>query len=87
MLVSFEKYPIPLHGACGPEEENSPVRTTTLNATTSGWLVGGMAAFGVAAGSYAVWAGMRLVPDRRRYAQWDAEWGLVEPRWSARFRP
>jgi hypothetical protein len=61
--------------------------TTTLNATTSGWLVGGMAALGVAGGSYAAWAGMRLVLDRRRYAQWDAEWGLVEPRWSTRFRP
>ncbi|MEV6408344.1 hypothetical protein AB0M58_36265 [Streptomyces bobili] len=61
--------------------------TTKLNATSSGWLVGGMAAFGVVAGSYAAWAGMRLVLDRRRYAQWDAEWGLVEPRWSARFRP
>ena len=59
---------------------------STLNATTSGWMVGGMAAFGVAAGSYAAWAGMRLVLDRRRYAQWDAEWDLVEPRWSARFR-
>ncbi|WP_455753236.1 Rv1733c family protein [Streptomyces canus] len=60
---------------------------TTLNARTSGWLVGTMAAFGVAAGSYAAGAGMRLVLNRRRYAQWDAEWGLVEPRWSARFRP
>ncbi|MFJ8780812.1 MULTISPECIES: hypothetical protein [unclassified Streptomyces] len=60
---------------------------TTFNAKTSGWLVGGMAAFGVGAGSYAVGAGVRLLLDRRRYAQWDAEWGLVEPRWSARFRP
>ncbi|MFC9287105.1 hypothetical protein [Streptomyces sp. NPDC057052] len=58
-----------------------------LNATTSGWLVGGMAAFGVAAGSGAAWAGVRLVLDRRRYAQWDAEWDVVEPRWSARFHP
>jgi hypothetical protein len=61
--------------------------TTTLNATTSGWLLGGMAAFGVAAGSYAAWVGMRLLLDRRRYAQWDAEWDLVEAGWSARFRP
>ncbi|WP_405996751.1 universal stress protein [Streptomyces sp. NBC_00829] len=30
-------------------------------------------------------AGMRQL-DRRRYAQWDAEWDLVEPRWLARFR-
>ncbi|MFF3200986.1 hypothetical protein [Streptomyces sp. NPDC002962] len=59
---------------------------SALNATTSGWMVGGMAAFGVAAGSAAAWSGLRLVLDRRRYAQWDAEWDLVEPRWSARFR-
>ncbi|WP_306946754.1 hypothetical protein [Streptomyces sp. B4I13] len=58
----------------------------TLNATTSGWMVGGMTAFGLAAGSYAARAGMRLVLDRRRYAQWDTEWDLVEPQWSARFR-
>lgn len=60
--------------------------TSALNATTRGWVVGGMAAFGLAAGSWAAWAGMRLVLDRRRYAQWDAEWDLLEPRWSARFR-
>ncbi|MGW0875665.1 Rv1733c family protein [Streptomyces sp. NPDC002740] len=60
--------------------------TSTLNATTSGWLMGGTAAFGVAAGCHAAWVGMRLLLDRRRYAQWDAEWDLVEPRWSARFR-
>ncbi|MFJ1973854.1 hypothetical protein ACIO93_34935 [Streptomyces sp. NPDC087903] len=61
--------------------------TTTLNATTSGWMVGGMAAFGVAAGCCAAWAGLRLVLDRRRYAQWDADWNQVEPQWSARFHP
>ncbi|MEV3912237.1 Rv1733c family protein [Streptomyces canus] len=60
--------------------------TSTLNATSRGWMVGAMAAFGVAAGSYAALAGMRLVLDRRRYAHWDAEWDLVEPQWSARFR-
>lgn len=60
--------------------------TSTLNATASGWLMGGMAAFGVAAASSAAWTGVRLILDRRRYAQWDAEWDLVEPRWSARFR-
>jgi hypothetical protein len=59
---------------------------TRLNATTTGWFVGGMTAIGVAAGLLAVRAGVRQVLDRRRYAQWDAEWELVEPRWSARFR-
>lgn len=57
-----------------------------LNATTTGWFVGGMAAVGVGAGFFAARAGMRHVLDRRRYAQWDAEWDLVEPLWSSRFR-
>ncbi|MFG2030754.1 hypothetical protein [Streptomyces sp. NPDC048825] len=57
-----------------------------LNATTTGWFAGGMAAIGVGAGFYAARTGMRHVLDRRRYAQWDAEWDLVEPLWSARFR-
>lgn len=57
-----------------------------LNATATGWFVGGMAAIGVTAGLFAARAGMRHVLDRRRYAQWDAEWDLVEPVWSARFR-
>ncbi|WP_406369484.1 hypothetical protein OG788_06485 [Streptomyces sp. NBC_00647] len=68
------------------EETVTSPPASALNATTTGWMVGGMAAFGVAAGSYAAWAGIRLVLDRRRYAQWDAEWDLVEPQWSARFR-
>ncbi|MFF7311662.1 hypothetical protein [Streptomyces sp. NPDC008137] len=57
-----------------------------LTATANGWFVGAMAAVGVAGGVYAARAGMRRVLDRRRYAQWDAEWDLVEPTWSARFR-
>jgi hypothetical protein len=56
-----------------------------INATTTGWFVGGMAAIGVGAGFYAARAGMRHVLDRRRYAQWDTEWDSVEPLWSARF--
>ncbi|MFI7296406.1 hypothetical protein [Streptomyces sp. NPDC050121] len=57
-----------------------------FNARTTGWFVGSMTAVGVAAGFFAVRAGVLLVLDRRRYAQWDAEWDLVEPLWSARFR-
>ncbi|MFE0456760.1 hypothetical protein ACFW2D_36855 [Streptomyces sp. NPDC058914] len=57
-----------------------------FNATTTGWFVGGTAAIGVAAGFFAARAAMRHVLDRRRYAQWDAEWDRVEPVWSARFR-
>ncbi|MDW8805527.1 hypothetical protein P1P68_12240 [Streptomyces scabiei] len=58
----------------------------TLNAKASGWLAGGMAAFGVAMGCYAVRSGTRLLLDRGRYARWDADWDKVEPLWSARFR-
>ncbi|MGW1952926.1 Rv1733c family protein [Streptomyces sp. NPDC001920] len=57
-----------------------------ISATTNGWFVGGVAAIGVGAGFYAARAGMRRSLDRRRYAQWDAEWDWVEPLWSARFR-
>ncbi|MFE3324982.1 hypothetical protein [Streptomyces sp. NPDC059176] len=59
---------------------------TVQNATATGWFVGGMTAVAVASGLFAAGAGMRLMLDRRRYAQWDAEWELVEPRWSGRFR-
>lgn len=59
---------------------------TSLTATTNGWFVGGMAAVGAVSGFYALRGGTRRVLDRRRHAQWDAEWDLVEPLWSARFR-
>ncbi|MPY56026.1 Rv1733c family protein [Streptomyces spongiae] len=58
---------------------------SAVNAKAAGWLMGGMTAVGVYAGVVATRKGMRLVLDRRRYAQWDAEWDLVEPLWSARF--
>lgn len=59
---------------------------TTLTARTNGWFVGGMAAVGVVGGLFALRAGTHRVLNRRRYAQWDTEWDLVEPLWSARFR-
>ncbi|MDK1342936.1 hypothetical protein QNO09_06415 [Streptomyces sp. 378] len=59
---------------------------TATTAWSNGCFVGGMAAVGMVVGVYAVRAGVDLVLDRRRFAQWDAEWDLVEPRWSARFR-
>ncbi|MFI7300994.1 hypothetical protein [Streptomyces sp. NPDC050121] len=55
------------------------------NAKATGWLMGGMTAVGVHACFVAAGKGMRLGLDRRRYVQWDAEWDLVEPSWSARF--
>ncbi|MFI7296608.1 hypothetical protein [Streptomyces sp. NPDC050121] len=55
------------------------------NATATGWLSGGMTAAGVYAAFVVGRKGVRLALNRRRYAQWDAEWHLVEPQWSARF--
>ncbi|NGO47665.1 Rv1733c family protein [Streptomyces ureilyticus] len=63
--------------------KNPPMSAT--NAKAGGWLMGGMTAVGVYAGFVAARKGMRLALDRRRYAQWDAEWDRVEPIWSARF--
>ncbi|MFE1312526.1 hypothetical protein [Streptomyces sp. NPDC058755] len=58
----------------------------TAGAQANGWFVAGMAALGVALGAHAARAATRLALDRRRYAQWEAEWDLVEPLWSGRFR-
>ncbi|MFI7413429.1 hypothetical protein ACIBU0_32615 [Streptomyces sp. NPDC049627] len=55
-----------------------------LNATTTGWFVGGMAALGVATAAWGARVGMHRLLDRRRYARWDAEWDVVEPQWSGR---
>jgi hypothetical protein len=59
--------------------------TSAGNATATGWLTGGLTAVGVCAGFVTVRKGVRLALDRRRYAQWDAQWDRVEPLWSARF--
>ncbi|GGY33556.1 Rv1733c family protein [Streptomyces djakartensis] len=59
---------------------------TAATAWSNGGFLGGMAAIGLVVGVYGVRAGVGLVLDRRRYAQWDAEWDLLEPRWSERFR-
>ena len=55
------------------------------NATSTGWLAGGVTAVGVYACLVAGRKGARLALDRRRYAQWDAEWARVAPLWSARY--
>ncbi len=65
------------------------ITSPPANATTAwsnGFFVGGMAALGTVVGIYALRAAVGLLLDRRRYAHWDVEWDLVEPRWSARFR-
>ncbi|WUP31079.1 hypothetical protein OHU10_04925 [Streptomyces europaeiscabiei] len=56
------------------------------DATATGWVMGGMTAGGVYIGLVAARKSMRLALNRRRYAQWDTEWDLVEPLWSDRFR-
>ncbi|UUN25640.1 hypothetical protein [Streptomyces sp. FIT100] len=70
----------------GPGGTLSRPPMTQDNATATGWLVGGMTAVAVTAGVFTARAGMRLVLDRSRAAQWEAEWDLVEPSWSGRFR-
>ncbi|MET9368833.1 hypothetical protein ABZY00_13410 [Streptomyces griseoflavus] len=59
---------------------------TRNQAVTAGWFAGGAAALGVASGVFAARTGVRHALDRRRYAQWDAEWLRVEPLWAGRFR-
>ncbi|WKX69008.1 hypothetical protein [Streptomyces sp. XD-27] len=54
------------------------------SATATGWTAGAMTA---AAGVTAVWgtrAAVRWAFDRRRYAQWEKEWDVLEPVWSRR---
>ncbi|TPQ15725.1 Rv1733c family protein [Streptomyces sporangiiformans] len=63
--------------------QNPPMSAS--NATATGWLTGVLTAVGLCAGFVAGRKGVRLALNRRRYAQWDAEWDLVEPLWSARF--
>ncbi|MFF5157685.1 hypothetical protein ACFY3N_15755 [Streptomyces sp. NPDC000348] len=59
---------------------------TGSQAVTTGWFAGGAAAVGVATVTLGARAGVRRALDRRRYAQWDAEWDRVEPLWAGRFR-
>lgn len=60
--------------------------TSRLNARTTGWAMGGAAAFGVGIGVCGAWAGTRLLLDRHRSRQWGIEWERAEPLWSKRFR-
>lgn len=56
------------------------------SAVATGWLAGGLTAGAVAAGVAGARRGVRYTLDRRRYAQWDAEWQMLEPQWSKRLR-
>jgi hypothetical protein len=53
-------------------------------AATAGTGVGLATATGVAVIMASAWKGVRMSLDRRRFAQWDREWELVEPRWTGR---
>jgi len=59
---------------------------TKRQALANGWFAGGITVISGTAGVFLTRAGVRLVLDRRRYAQWDTEWDLVEPGWAGRFR-
>ncbi|MDT0467429.1 hypothetical protein RM764_31290 [Streptomyces sp. DSM 41699] len=53
-------------------------------AATAGVCAGLATAAGVAALAGGAWKSVRVSLDRRRFAQWDREWELVEPRWTGR---
>ncbi|GAA2744076.1 Rv1733c family protein [Kitasatospora cinereorecta] len=53
-------------------------------AVTAGLTTAAVTAGSVAVVCLAAWKGSVRLLDRGRYARWDAEWSLVEPRWSKR---
>ncbi|MEU2869768.1 hypothetical protein ABZ769_11240 [Streptomyces olivoreticuli] len=57
---------------------------TAVEATTTAWLAALVAAVGTLAATRAAWSGFVRLVDRRRYAQWAAEWAETEPRMSGR---
>ncbi|MFF3517623.1 hypothetical protein [Streptomyces sp. NPDC002573] len=59
---------------------------TRDRAATAGVCAGLATAAGLAALAGVAWKGVRVSLDRRRFAQWDREWELVEPRWTGRRR-
>lgn len=56
------------------------------NVVASAWVAAVMTACVAVAGGVAARAALVQVLDRRRYAQWEAEWDLLEPQWSGRLR-
>ncbi|MEU9045714.1 MULTISPECIES: hypothetical protein [unclassified Kitasatospora] len=57
---------------------------TRGQATSAGWTAAVVTAASVSLLCLGVWKGSARVLDRHRYAQWDADWDQVEPRWSKR---
>ncbi|MGR3936008.1 Rv1733c family protein [Streptomyces sp. BRA346] len=70
----------------GPDGDLAQPPTSPSTARTMGWFTGMLTAAAVAGAAFAGRARVRQVLDRRRYAQWEAEWKVVEPAWSGRNR-
>lgn len=70
----------------GRDGELAQPPTSASTARTMGWFTGTLTAAVVLAAAFAGRARVRQVLDRRRYAQWEAEWKAVEPMWSGRNR-
>lgn len=59
---------------------------TSKQATATAWLAGAVTAGATVTLILLTRAGFVYVLDRRRYAQWEAEWALLEPQWTRRSR-
>ncbi|MFE1318656.1 hypothetical protein [Kitasatospora phosalacinea] len=57
---------------------------TAGQAAATAWTAALVTATALPLAGALVWKGALYVLDRRRYARWDAEWRLVEPRWTRR---
>lgn len=59
---------------------------THVAVTRNSWSAGLATAGAVSITVLGIRTGIRWTIERRRYAQWEKEWALFEPRWSARPR-
>ncbi|MEU8511089.1 hypothetical protein AB0C76_05805 [Kitasatospora sp. NPDC048722] len=57
---------------------------TRSQAATAGWTAAAAAAGSVSLLCLTAWKGTVRALNHHRYAQWEAEWNQVEPRWSKR---
>ncbi|MCC3766177.1 hypothetical protein [Streptomyces sp. UNOC14_S4] len=70
------------------DDKGRPVKPpmTRDDALAVSWSAACMTAAGLAAAYCGMRAALVAVLNRQRYAQWEAEWEAVEPRWSGRSR-
>lgn len=59
---------------------------SSKQAVATAWLAGAVTAGATVTVILLARAGFAYLLDRRRYAQWEAEWDLLEPQWSRRSR-